>query len=114
MIACTYIARFGKQHGIDEKTISEAFGLRNERSVRAKVRNIVAMLKEEGYSVGFSSGLSGKPPGERGRRTHWNIVEGLVGLNEPTFRDVVKEIIGRRRRETAFQVERLGICADCG
>ena len=81
IVLCTYIARFGRDKFHEcaiHKWCSRSLG-----SIKLKVQNIAAMLDEEEYP--FSSGiapLSGRPHGETGRRTNWNVVSRLVQLSE--------------------------------
>ena len=89
---CAYIARFGRSF-IDEEQICFLFDVRSVDAIKLAVRNIASMLHEEGYDYSHTiSPLSGKPPGEQGRRTHWDVVSTLVDLTESAFRDRVDEI----------------------
>lgn len=77
IILCTYIARFGKQE-FNEDDISNLKD-RSVSSIKMKIQNIASMLDEEGYDTSENiSKLSGKPTGEKGRRTNWDIVSTLV------------------------------------
>ena len=81
IVLCTYIARFGRAK-YDESAIHN-WCSRSLGSIKLKVQNIAAMLDEEGYP--FSSRvtpLSGRPHGETGRRTNWNVVSSLVQLSQ--------------------------------
>ena len=69
IILCTYIARFGRDT-FDECDIHK-WCSRSLGSIKLKVRNIAAMLNEEGYDYDPSvKPLHGLPHGERGRRTN--------------------------------------------
>ncbi|MCT8339150.1 hypothetical protein MG296_03715 [Flavobacteriaceae bacterium TK19130] len=76
VILCTYIARFGRNQ-FDESDISKLES-RSIASIKMKVMNIAAMLREEGFAISEDiSSLSGKPSGQKGRRTNWDIVCNL-------------------------------------
>ena len=92
---CTYIARFGRRF-IDEQQIRTLFGSRSVSSIRMKVSNIAHMLNEERFAYSPEvSPLSGKPPGEQGRRTNWEMVRTLVELTEPELKMRVTKILSR-------------------
>jgi|TARA_R110000751_G_scaffold162275_1_gene268752 hypothetical protein len=77
VVLCTYIARFGRSQ-FNESDISN-LETRSVSSIKMKVSNIAAMLKEEGFEINEEvSSLSGKPPGQKGRRTNWDIVSRLI------------------------------------
>ena len=81
VVLCAYIARFGRDK-YDELAIHN-WCSRSLDSIKIKVRNIAAMLDEEGYpSSSRVAPLSGRPHGEIGRRTNWNVVGSLVQLSE--------------------------------
>lgn len=91
IVLCTYIARFGRDSFSEEKII--LLEDRSINSVRMKVSNIAAMLSEEGYKYSPEvSCLSGVPPGEKGRRTNWNIVEKLLSLEEHELKERCNKI----------------------
>ena len=93
IVLCTYLARFGRDK-FDELSIHN-WCSRSLDSIRMKVRNIVTMLDEEGYQ--FSSKvapLSGRPHGETGRRTNWNVVSRLVQLSETAHYAKCVRILG--------------------
>ena len=78
---CTYIARFGRGE-FDEWDVHKIKN-RSISSIRMKVQNIASMLDEEGYDTSERiSKLTGKPPGQKGRRTNWDIVSKLSELNK--------------------------------
>ena len=91
IILCTYIAKFGR--GLfNEKRISR-IEKRSEDSVKLKVQNIAAMLDEEGYKYSPEvSPLSGVTTGEKGRRTNWDTVKTVAGLNKEELKSRCKEI----------------------
>ena len=92
---CTYIARFGRRF-IDEERILTLFNRRPVSSIKMKVSNIAHMLYEAGYAHSHEvSPLSGKPSGETGRRTNWDVVRTLVDLTEPELSARVEEIVWR-------------------
>jgi hypothetical protein len=81
IILCTFIARFGRKH-FNEADIAGLKG-RSESSIILKVMNIASMLLEGGYSASKEvSSLTGKPSGQKGRRTNWDVVMTLVDLSE--------------------------------
>ena len=93
IILCTYIARFGRRF-IDEGQICSLSHIRSVASIKAKVSNIAHMMLEEGYGCSRKvSPLSGKPTGEQGRRTNWEVVRTLVDLTEPEFKRQITEIL---------------------
>ncbi len=73
IMLCTYIALYGRNN-FTEQEITKLQN-RSLASVKMKVQNICAMLKEEGKKFSSQCTLSGKPPGESGRRTNWKWVK---------------------------------------
>ena len=93
VILCTYIAKFGRGF-FNEKRITR-LGNRSEDSVKMKVQNIAAMLKEEGFQHSPDvSALSGVTTGEEGRRTNWDIVKPIAGISKEEHKKMCKEIFG--------------------
>jgi hypothetical protein len=81
IILCTYIARFGRTLFNENRIAS--LEKRSIDSVKMKVANIAAVLKENGHAVaGEVSPLSGVTTGESGRSTNWELVEPLVFLEK--------------------------------
>ena len=79
---------------MDEKQICSLFGTRTVDSIEFKVRNIAYMLYEEGFDFSPEvSPLSGKPPGEQGRRTNWEVVRTMVELTEGELKAQVIKIL---------------------
>ncbi len=69
---CTYIARFGKRE-FDENDIQK-LKERSISSIKMKVQNIASMLDEKGFETNDKvSKLTGKPHGEKWRKTNWDI-----------------------------------------
>lgn len=92
IILCTYIARYGRRE-FDENNI-HLLENRSISSIKMKVQNIASMLYEEGFNVHHEvSKLTGKPPGEKGRRTNWEIVSGLTDFNKTKFLSICQSII---------------------
>lgn len=92
IILCTYIARFGKNE-FDENDIHKLKN-RSVSSIKMKVQNIASMLDEEGFKTNDNiSKLTGKPPGQKGRRTNWDIVNNLTHLNKHEFLSMCQKII---------------------
>lgn len=92
IILCTYIARFGKSE-FDENDVHK---LRNRSvsSIKMKVQNIASMLEEEGFDTNDNvSKLSGKPHGQKGRRTNWDIVSSLTELKKQEFLDLCQDLM---------------------
>src|SRR4051812_25137657 len=81
VVLCAYAARYnGDDFGGAEAIHS--LTLRSRESIQLKILNIAAMLDEAGIPrESRVSPLSGLPAGQRGRRTNWDIVSGLVGLS---------------------------------
>lgn len=80
-VLCTYIARFGRG-AFGEKDVEKVEG-RSLSSIKMKVQNIASMLDEEKYEVSKEvSKLTGRPQGESGRRTDWDVVKPLAILSK--------------------------------
>ena len=89
---CTYIALFGKNE-FDENDIHKLKN-RSISSIKMKVQNIASMLDEEGFKTNDNiSKLTGKPPGQKGRRTNWDIVNNLTDFNKYEFLSMCQKII---------------------
>jgi hypothetical protein len=89
---CTYVARFGKRE-FDENDI---YKLKNRSlsSIKMKVQNIASMLDEEGFETNDNiSKLTGKPTGEKGRRTNWDIVSKLTALTKQELLSLCQKLI---------------------
>jgi len=81
IILCTYLAIYGYNE-FSEIDIHKKYN-RSLNSIRMKVKNIAAMLDEEGITR-YSNirGLSGVSAGENGRRTNWNWVEESIPFSK--------------------------------
>ena len=89
---CTYIARFGRRE-FDENDIQKLKS-RSISSIKMKVQNIASMLDEEGFEINDNiSKLTGKPSGEKGRRTNWDIVSKLTKLSKQEFLIICNKIL---------------------
>ena len=89
---CTYLARFGKRE-FDENDIHKLKS-RSVSSIIMKVQNIASMLDEEGFDTHDAiSKLTGKPSGEKGRRTNWDIVSKLTDLKKQEFLSLCQKLI---------------------
>jgi actin-related protein len=89
---CTYIARFGKRE-FDENDIQK-LKERSISSIKMKVQNIASMLDENGFETDDNvSKLTGKPPGEKGRKTNWDIVSKLADLKKQDLLSLCQKII---------------------
>ena len=89
---CTYIARFGKNE-FDENDINKLKN-RSVSSIKMKVQNIASMLDEEGFKTNDNiPKLTGKPSGEKGRRTNWDIVRNLADFNEQDFLSLCQTLL---------------------
>tara|TARA_R110002096_G_scaffold275178_2_gene468934 strand:- start:1848 stop:2156 length:309 start_codon:yes stop_codon:yes gene_type:complete len=92
IILCTYIARFGRSK-FDESDIHK-LRERSIASIKMKVQNIASMLVENGFEIDSEvSKLTGKPSGEKGRTTNWDIVETIVKLNKIDLYNLCEKII---------------------
>ena len=92
IILCTYIARFGRDV-FDESDIHGWCPL-SLSSIKVKIQNIAAMLNEEGLDYNSSiAPLSGRPHGEKGRRTNWDIVSKHATLSQSQHRAKCLEIL---------------------
>jgi len=79
-LLCTYAAMYDAQDFGGYQCISEIKG-RSSGSIWMKIRNIAALLDEEGIKRSNNiKPLSGMPPGESGRKTSWDIVSFAVKL----------------------------------
>jgi hypothetical protein len=59
-----------------------------------KVQNIASMLDEEGFETNKNVlKLTGKPTGEKGRRTNWDIVRNLTDLKKQDFLSTCQKLI---------------------
>ncbi|MBW3622923.1 MAG: hypothetical protein KY468_05875 [Armatimonadetes bacterium] len=77
VVLCTYAALHNHEE-FDINAIQTLTG-RSADSIKMKIQNIAAMLDEEGIPRNpHISSLSGKPAGEGGRRTNWEIVKPLT------------------------------------
>lgn len=69
---------------------------RNPASISMKIQNIAAMLDEAGIPrFSFVSGLSGRPPGEKGRTTNWEQVQQLTRLSKDQFLSRCRAILAK-------------------
>ena len=94
IILCTYIAMYGRGWLIDRKI--HKLHLRSEDSIKMKVQNIASMLFEEGYEFSSEvSKLTGKPPGEKGRRTNWKLVQKLTAFSEKELKEKCRGILNQ-------------------
>jgi hypothetical protein len=92
IILCTYLARFGKLE-FDENNIHKLKN-RSISSIKMKVQNIASMLDEEGFKTHNNiPKLTGKPPGQKGRRTNWDIVSNLTNLKKQEFLSLCQKLI---------------------
>ena len=92
IILCTYIALYGRRDFKEEDIVP--IERRSLSSIKMKVQNICAMLKEEGKSFSKEcSPLSGKPRGEKGRRTNWEWVEKYEKMSKADLLSRCKKIL---------------------
>jgi len=82
IIVCTYIARFRQPSSEAVEMFSRLFPNRSAKSIRAKIGNIAAMLRDEGLPHSWQSYLTGTTTGRSARRTNWEIVRPLTCLSE--------------------------------
>lgn len=82
---CAYAALYEQNDFGGIKAIAQITN-RSAASIKMKIQNFVAMLNEEGLPCSPSiPPLSGKPHGERGRRTHWPILKPLTLLSRESL-----------------------------
>lgn len=82
IILCTYLAMYGAKDGITIAHIEKIAG-RSLASIELKIRNIVAILDEEGVRRHSDiPPLSGVKTDEEGRRTNWDWIEPLTKLSK--------------------------------
>lgn len=88
LILCIYAARY---YIADIGGINAIHSLysRSRSSIRMKIQNIVAMCDEEGISRSDQQyALTGRPKGEKGRRTNWDLLSQYVNVpREHHFRE---------------------------
>jgi hypothetical protein len=92
VVLCAYIAMHGR--GNITEDVVERIKHRSVGSIKMKVQNIAAMLREEGY--GCSSqvpSLTGRPAGMKGRRTNWDVVRALPLKDKAAFLSLCNEVI---------------------
>jgi hypothetical protein len=90
---CTYAAIYDEQ---DFGGISSICRLTSgsRSSVDMKIRNIVAMLDEEGISrYNNYPGLSGRSTGNSARRTNWDWVQPLTTLTRDGLLSQCKKVL---------------------
>jgi len=87
IVLCAYAAKYDSNDlgGID-KII--AITNRSEGSIKMKIQNIAAMFDEENIPrFNKITPLSGRPHGQDGRRTNWDIVKTICQLPKEKFLD---------------------------
>ena len=68
------------------------------KSIIMKIENIASMLDERKIlRYNNITPLSGKTTGEKGRKTHWNVVEPLYPLKQEDFLEKCKAIIKKAK-----------------
>lgn len=88
---CAYIAMHGRE-GISEDMVQEISN-RSLASIKLKVQNIAAMLREEGYRCSPQvSSLTGLPAGKMGRSTNWDVVSTLPLKDKAAFLSLCQEL----------------------
>lgn len=98
VVLCTYIAMHGRGE-ISENEVRRITN-RSMASVRMKVQNIAAMLREEGYKCSPQiSSLAGLPAGMKGRRTNWDVVRALPLKDKTGFLSLCREVIEKHGRK---------------
>ena len=82
VVLCLFIALYGTTGQINYENINKKFS-RSVSSLKMKVKNIAAMLDEEGIQrYSDIKGLSGLPTGRQGRKTNRDIVEKYVKFSK--------------------------------
>ena len=93
VLLCTYAARFDVDDLGGVEAI-QSLRRRSAGSIRMKIQNIASMLDEEGIQRESDvSPLTGRPPGESGRRTNWDWVEPLVPLSRSELLSKCKAVL---------------------
>ena len=95
VILCTYAAMYDAN---DFGGINKIHLLHNRSlsSIKMKIMNIASMLDENGikrFNYNRVPPLTGLTTGESGRRTNWNIVSTLYGIDKNEFLLKCKTII---------------------
>lgn len=94
IMLCTYAAMYDKSDfgGISE---IERLTHRSLDSIKMKIHNIAAMLDEAGVKrYSHVTPLTGRPQGQSGRMTNWEIVEPLCKLPKQAFLQECRSILG--------------------
>lgn len=93
IILCAYAALYDVHEFGGAEAIYDLTG-RSLSSLKMKIRNIAAMLDEEGIARNFHiSPLSGKPPGQGVRRTDWEAVKLIVTMPKHQLQSLCRRII---------------------
>src|SRR5688500_16192073 len=93
VILCLYAAMYDENEFGGIGTIHR-ISARSVSSIKMKIQNIAAILDEEGLPRNQRvAPLSGMPPGEAGRRTHWDIIEPLTKVTRDDLRSMCRKIV---------------------
>lgn len=90
---CAYAALYDTQEFGGAEAIHDLTG-RSLPSIKMKIRNMAAMLDEEGIAHNpHVSPLSGTPPGQKARRTDWEEVKLIVSMPKPQLQSLCRRIV---------------------
>jgi hypothetical protein len=93
ILLCTYAAMYDATDFGGLSKI-EAIANRSLASIQMKIQNIAAMVDEAGIArSSHVSPLTGRPPGETGRKTNWEIVEPLSRLPRQALLERCRKIL---------------------
>ena len=93
VMLCTYAALYDQDEfgGID---VIHRLTNRSVSSIKMKIQNIASILDEEGITRNPRvSALTGMPPGEAGRRTHWDTIRPLTSASREALQALCRKII---------------------
>lgn len=98
VVLCTYAAMYDARDFGGVPVIHRLRG-RSVDSIKMKIQNIAAMLDEEGIARSSDyPPLTGRPPGQGGRRTNWEWVKPLTRLPRSEFRMKCAAIVDTLRK----------------
>jgi len=94
VVLCAYVAMHGRKDFSEDLVVRVTN--RSLASVRMKIQNIAAMLREEGHKCSPEiSSLTGLPTGFKGRRTNWDVVNALPLNDRRSFSALTQAVLER-------------------
>lgn len=103
---CTYAAMYDSDDFGGDNAIRKLHSRPTEQhsmaSIKMKIKNIASMLDERDIPrYNRITPLTGKPTGENGRTTNWNIVQHLYCLEREAFKKKCMAIIENAKKRAA-------------